>query len=443
LNARRTEIDVKINGVNVTADINDYLQSLTFTDTEDETDDLQIQLDDREGFWLEWLGAQTVTAAPAVPVQNGDLSVGDTVQFLGGSHFHTSMDTVPVGGNRTAGAARITHLANGALHPIHVIGVEGGSNVYGWVDRSQIAALDSPLPTASPLQEGGNSRDIKGATISARIISSDSGVLDCGEFEIDSAGYSGPPAKVNIRATSLPYSSTVRNTTNSRMWENIQLSAIGNEIAAKHGLTCMFFSASNPTYSRREQMAVSDVVFLEGLCRDSGISLKITDRTIVFFDEQEFEQRASVYTIKKGSSDVLSWRLNTAMNETRYGACRVSYTDPNSGATVDYTFTPHSPLSYRHPPSERGALPVLEVNEKVDNLEEAMRLAPKRLREKNKHEYQASFTLVGDVRIVAGVTVELVGWGFYDGKYIVERAVHSVSGGYTVAVTLHRALEGY
>jgi hypothetical protein len=45
--------------------------------------------------------------------------------------------------------------------------------------------------------------------------------------------------------------------------------------------------------------------------------------------------------------------------------------------------------------------------------------------------------------MVAGVTVTLSGYGFFDGKYIVEQAVHTVSGGYTVAITLHKVLEGY
>jgi hypothetical protein len=57
--ARRTEIAVKIDGVDVSADMNKYLISMSYTDNEeDKTDDLQISLDDREGIWLtDWLTA--------------------------------------------------------------------------------------------------------------------------------------------------------------------------------------------------------------------------------------------------------------------------------------------------------------------------------------------------------------------------------------------------
>ena len=54
---------------------------------------------------------------------------------------------------------------------------------------------------------------------------------------------------------------------------------------------------------------------------------------------------------------------------------------------------------------------------------------------------KAEFTLVGDLTLVAGVTVSVVGWGMFDDKYIVETATHSVTGsGYTLQVKLRKVL---
>lgn len=51
--ARRTAVDVAFAGVNITQSMKPYLLSLTYTDNEeDESDDLQIKLQDREGLWL-------------------------------------------------------------------------------------------------------------------------------------------------------------------------------------------------------------------------------------------------------------------------------------------------------------------------------------------------------------------------------------------------------
>lgn len=64
-------------------------------------------------------------------------AVGDVVNFSGGSHWYSSTAANPTGGERTAGTAKITNLADGAAHPIHLIGIS--SNVYGWVNAEQIS----------------------------------------------------------------------------------------------------------------------------------------------------------------------------------------------------------------------------------------------------------------------------------------------------------------
>ena len=85
----------------------------------------------------------------------------------------------------------------------------------------------------------------------------------------------------------------------------------------------------------------------------------------------------------------------------------------------------------------------MEVNERVTSAAEAKELAKKRLRQKNKGEVKAEFTLVGNVGLVAGLTVQVEGYGLFDGKYIIESATHNPTGGYTVGLKLRRVLEGY
>ena len=221
MNARRTVIRLTFEGVDISADINRNLLSMTYTDNEeDKTDDLQLSLDDREGVWL---------------------------------------------GN--------------------------------WLNT----------PSAS-----------KGAEISAVIVQKNwesdgkDRVLDCGVFEIDTVDGSGPPAKATIKAGSIPYSSTIRTQKKTKAWENYTLSGIANEIAGTNGLTCMFESASNPFYPRKEQMQESDITFLQRLCKAAGISLKVTAKIIVLFDAADYEQKDAVRTIQRGSADVGSWSFSTS-----------------------------------------------------------------------------------------------------------------------------------
>lgn len=345
VNARRTAVRLFFEGVDITADINKHLLSLTYTDNEeDETDDLQVSIDDREGVWLgSWLN----------------------------------------------------------------------------------------MPSAA-----------KGAEISAVIIQKNwesdgkDRVLDCGTFQIDSVDGSGPPAKVTIKGGSIPYTSTIRTQKKTKAWEQIKLSAIANEIAGANGLACMFESAFDPFYKRKEQVEESDITFLQRLCKAAGISLKVTAKMVVLFDAAAYEQKDAVRTIRRGAADVSRYSFSTAFQDASYSSCHVTYTDPSSGATYEAT--------YAAPDADaNGSGQVLEVNEKVSSNAEAKTLAEKRLREKNGQQFKASFNLAGDARLVAGVTVQVEGYGAFDGKYIIETASHAISGGYKTNLTLRRVLEGY
>lgn len=54
-----------------------------------------------------------------------------------------------------------------------------------------------------------------------------------------------------------------------------------------------------------------------------------------------------------------------------------------------------------------------------------------------------SFDLPGNFRLLASVTVQVVGFGAFDGDYIVETAQHSAGSGYTTSIDIRRCLHGY
>jgi hypothetical protein len=60
--------------------------------------------------------------------------IGDIVQFKGGYHYVSSSAGSPTGPQCAAGPAKLTHIAQGAKHPYHLIHTDGQSRVYGWVD---------------------------------------------------------------------------------------------------------------------------------------------------------------------------------------------------------------------------------------------------------------------------------------------------------------------
>lgn len=259
--------------------------------------------------------------------------------------------------------------------------------------------------------------------------------LDCGEFELDSVSASGPPSTVTIKATSLPYSSQIRQTKVSKAWEAYHLSGILSEIAAKHGMASMFDAENDPYYKRVEQTRTTDIKFLLKLCQDAGLNLKATDGTLVIYDQAAYEAKEPVIFINQ--SNVLDWKLGTQQTDTEYQSCRVSYVLPDGTAIEGIAKV--DDYDEKSKTNQQ-----LEVYAQVADADEAKTLAAKRLRLHNKFSRKVSFTVPGNPLYLAGEVMEVSEFGMFDGRYLCTQAKHAVgSSGYRTTVTGRRILEGY
>lgn len=363
--ARRTKAEIAFDGVDITESIRPYLLSLTYTDNEaDQADDLQIQLQDREGIWLsQWL--EELIAASDTPAG-----------AAGGKRYRV---TPSVGLNVRAGPGT-------------------GEKKLGALACGSGMTIQAAIVRENWEGDGGDQ------------------VLPCGQFELDAVDASGPPAVVTIKGTSLPFSAPVRQTAKSRAWESYTLSGIANEIAGTNGMVCMYESAADPFYPRLEQLKTSDIDFLSALCRDAGISLKATNHILVLFDQGAYAAKPPVWTVKYEDGSYLKYKLSSGTADTQYQSCRVSYVDPATGRCISGV----AKIEDYNEKSKNNQQ--LEVTAKVRSAAEAKRLAEKRLRLHNKYAKTAVFTLPGNPSLAAGVTVTLAGFGGWDGKYIVSQA---------------------
>ena len=426
--ARRVEIRLDFRNVKVPGNINQHLSSITYTDEEeDNADDIQLAFDDREDKWLgKWLEVKPQFAKTAKQVSREvqqESSVkyvvqkGDTLWAIASKYLGS--------GSKYPQIASENNIANpNLIYPGQVFNITTGGT-----------ATTTVTDTVEVMQKVAEPK-----LISATIVQKnwhDTGkdaVLDCGTFELDSVDASGPPTKITLKGTSIPYTSTMRMAKKSRAWENTDLKTIAGDIAKEAGLKLMFESGSNPAYKRKEQIQTSDIRFLQKLCKAAGMALKVTTLTVVIYNAAEYDSKPAIKTIKYGSGDYISYKLGTSLTDTAYTSCHVSYTDPDSKETIEGTYTPDS---------TEGTGQVLEVNEKVTSTEEANELAKKRLREKNTQQFTASFSMFGDVQLVAGATVKLKGFQEFDRKYKITKATHKLTGGYTVDIELKQVLEGY
>lgn len=433
--ARRVQLKLKFKGVDVPQNINLHLTGATYTDEEeDSTDDFQIIYEDRENKLLgKWLEVKPTTSKSTKQVEkkvedektiNYVVKRGDTLWAIASKYLGS--------GTKYTQIAQENNIKNpNLIYPGQVFKITTGGETSSTVKEAG---------GSEKKQSGGSSSGASPKLVSAVLVQknwNDTGkdlTLDMGTFEIDSVDMSGPPDKVTVKSTSIPYTSKLRMEKKNKAWEKISLKGIGQEIAGKNGLKLMYEASDNPTYKRKEQVQTSDIKFLQNLCHAAGMALKVTTLTIVIYDAAEYDKKPAVRTFKKGSGDIISYKMGTKLTDTAYTSCHVSYTDPDSKETIEYTYTPDS---------KTGTGQTLEINEKVNSKAEAIRLAKKRLREKNTQEYTASLKVVGDVSLVAGITVKLKGFQQFDKKYKVTQAKHNLLDGYTVDLSLKQVLEGY
>ena len=125
---------------------------------------------------------------------------------------------------------------------------------------------------------------------------------------------------------SVPLKAPIRRRLVSKAWEKYTLKRIASEIAKKAEISLIFETEEDPEYDRLDQKDESDLAFLTRLCRDAGFSLKVTDDTIVIFDQTRFEKMDPICTLELGKADILSWDFQNEQSET-YKSCVVSWRD--------------------------------------------------------------------------------------------------------------------
>lgn len=445
--ARRTAVEVSFDGADMTETIRPYLLSLSYVDNEEgETDDLQIKLQDREGVWLtKWLSnaveAAATVAAPETPSGGGSAAGAGVYRVTAKSGLNVragpGTDYRKVGGLAYGSTVTVKEVSGNW----GVVAGGGADGTDGYSSMSYLELVENSGGNTETSTGKGPSTVLKiGCAIVRENRDGDGkdAVLDCGSFELDTVNVSGPPSVVVLKATSLPYTASIRQTEKTRAWEGYTLSRIAGEMAAEGGMACMYEAAEDPYYPRAEQYETDDMEFLLGLCRNAGISLKASNNILILFDQAAYEKKPEVRVIRRGDGSYEKYKLATGSADTLYSSCRVSYTDPATGKSVEGI------ARVEDYDEESKNNQQLEVTAKAADPDEAKALAEKRLRLHNKFSRTASFTMPGDPALCAGLTVRLEGWGGWDGKYIIRQAAHTVdSGGYTTKIELRRVLEGY
>lgn len=302
----------------------------------------------------------------------------------------------------------------------------------GEADSAEITLEDrEELWQGDWLPERGAIMDI-GITVSDWEYEGDNRELPFGKFEVDEITNTGPPNEAKIKLISVPNNTDLRGVERTRAWEKANLSRIVQDIAEGASMQHYYDAPDDPIIDRAEQSEETDLAFLQKICKDAGLALKVTNETVVVFDISKYENADPVMAITKGRDNIASFDCRMTIHNI-YRACHVKYKNGSKGELIEYTFT--------DPHREKGR--TLEVNEKVESIDEAEKLAKKKLHEKNLEEVAVSISMMGDFALLASNTVMLKGFHVYDGKYLIMRSSHEIGRGYTSKIELRRVIDGY
>lgn len=250
-------------------------------------------------------------------------------------------------------------------------------------------------------------------------------VLKCGLFEIDEIEAS--QGTVSIKGVSSPVTYAGRRESITKTWEKMHLKNIAQDVADKAGLLLNYTATENPEFGRIDQTQESNLQFLTRLTHRSGLAIKIVDGKISIYNEIDAEKGPASLSISRTDGSVRGWSFKTQSVNT-YKSCEVSYFDPDSKSLIKADATE---------PDDMPSGQTLKVNTRVENQAEAESLAKNKLRDANKREVTGSLDLVGDIRLLDGIVIQVEGFGTFDGKYRIATSAHSVTeGGYTTHIEL-------
>lgn len=271
-----------------------------------------------------------------------------------------------------------------------------------------------------------------GDTMTLTIHDGRGGVLPCGDFEMDEPEARGDRGgdTMTIRGLAAPISKPLR-TEKTRAFEKQSLRQIVGKVASENSLS-VEGDIENLTFERITQRKERDLEFLTRLAEDTGHYFSVRGKRAIFTSFKSVDGRAAALTIRHAmvGTTLLSYSLKNQTAET-YSSAKVTYLDERKKEMIEA----------EEQDGEVKTGDTLRVSgERVENAGQAQALAKSRLHYKNRKQTSGSISLVGDVRVVAGIVVEMADFGKYSGRMLVNSSTHSMSrGGYTTGAELVKA----
>ena len=274
----------------------------------------------------------------------------------------------------------------------------------------------------------------KGDTLDLQIGYHGGVLLYCGSFEIDEIGLDGPPSKVDIKALAAAVMKPLR-THKGHAYENTTLAGVVRAVADRHRLQVVGEIEDIPV-RRVTQAHEQDLKFLRRLAAEYGYAFNVRGNKLTFVALEALRAGPAVRVLRP--ADVGRYSFRDQIKDTPAHAS-VKHHDPATKATVTYSLDAEGAVVPR-----TSADTLKHANKRAESPKQAKAKAKAALRRAQDKATVCAITMWGTTNLVAGVNVELEGWGQLSGRYQVARSTHRISraDGYTTELELRRVKAG-
>ena len=236
-----------------------------------------------------------------------------------------------------------------------------------------------------------------------------------GTFYVDEPEYNFKPTTFHLKGISFPATGGFRDIPRTQTFKNVKISKLAQTCCDRYGYTLALDIETDKTFKEIEQSNQSDFDFLKSeICSKNDICIKLYDNKLVLFSQSVYEKKAPVKEISINSF-LPGANFKRTLTDSGYDKAVLKF-KKNNGVLITAEYKV---------PNSKGIKPLI-LNDSVETQAEALELCKAKLREKNRKEITASFSLTGLTDLFAGDTIKIVDAGQFDGVYYIDKINQSL-----------------
>lgn len=257
----------------------------------------------------------------------------------------------------------------------------------------------------------------KGATLEPTILTRNwpeegqSGQMQGGVMTIDDISYSDAPCTLTMSATSKPNDTSFSEEDREYIWKNTSIQTIAQTIAGRYGLT-LGFDGKDAQIVKREQKA-TDSAFLNELCKDYGLILKVYSKRLWVYDREAFKKKKAAAAIDRTDIAPGSFSFSDGFDGV-YTHGIWDYSNQTKGVKI------HAEIG--------SSGRTKRISKYASSQADAERRLQAALDDANHSATQVKFKLaLAQIELSESQNIQLTGYGKLSGKYFIDKVALSYS----------------